>query len=82
MVILRVLFVGTNQQIDLTVNRMDSGCSQMNSSGGGGEPEMGGCTSPFISDSSNESGYELGKFCMRLNLKAANTFFDHPPDNK
>ena len=48
----------------------------------GGEKEMEGCVGPYTVEDSNKSGYKLGKTCMGLNLKIANTFFDHPKEEK
>lgn len=48
----------------------------------GGEIEMNGCTGSYAIGITNKSGFKLGKFCLRNNLKIANTFFNLLPEEK
>ena len=48
----------------------------------GSEPEMEGCTGPYAMGVTNKSGSKLGKFCLSNNLKIANTYFNHTPEQK
>jgi len=42
----------------------------------GSEPEVGPCVGPHVGGVTNRNGHKLAKFCMRHNLKIANTYFE------
>ena len=48
----------------------------------GNDQTLSGCTGPHTLNDTNRNGQRLGKFCMKHNLKIANTYFNEDKTDK